>query len=76
MEIAQIIDLDYSTVSKERDRLMEWLAKDAGLGRELKRIERKLAKVNPVRFYTGQYTPCEKVELYFGYILVLLHGAF
>jgi len=52
VEIAQIMDLDYSTVSKERKRLREWLVKGARLRRQFKRIERELSKVNPVRGHT------------------------
>jgi len=76
VEIAQIMGIDYSTASKERKLMRERLEKDAGLRREFKRIESKLSKVKPVRFYTGLYTTCEKVEYYFGYILTLLHGTF
>jgi REP element-mobilizing transposase RayT len=45
VEIARIMTLDYSTVSKERKRLRERLEKDAGLRRQFKRIETKLSKV-------------------------------
>ena len=45
MEIAQLMDLDYSTVSKERKRLRERLKKDKELQELLGKIERKLSKV-------------------------------
>lgn len=56
IKTAQIMNLTHSTVSKERKRMRERLEKDAGLRREFKRIESKLSKVKPVRFYTGLYT--------------------
>ena len=45
VEIARLMDLDYSTVSRERKRLRERLEKDAGLRRQFKRKESKLSKV-------------------------------
>ena len=41
VEIARLMDLDYSTVSKERKRLRESMEKDAELRRLVERIERK-----------------------------------
>ena len=37
------------------------------LGRDFVRVDGKELEVNPVRFHTGHYTPCEKAEQYFGY---------
>ena len=45
VEIARIMGIDYSTVSKERKRLREGLEKDTVLRRQFKRIEGKLSKV-------------------------------
>ena len=45
VEIAGIMNLDYSTVSKERKRLRERLEKDAELRRRFRGIEGKLSKV-------------------------------
>ncbi len=42
VEIARLMELDYSTVSKERKRLRETVEKDATLKELVERIERKL----------------------------------
>ena len=45
VEIAQMMGIDYSTVSKERKRLRVGLEKDTALCGQFKRIEDKLSKV-------------------------------
>lgn len=46
VEIARLMDLDYSTVSKERKRLRQSMEKDAELRTLVEQIEEKLSKVN------------------------------